>query len=62
MNDVDHIIRRCRTASRPGLYIMVFVCMMSSCEALEKVRLMEKRIDDICACVEENKEQNEEQK
>lgn len=48
MTDKEEIIAKCRSVSRPFLYVMVYICMMNSCDSdTSRLRRIEERLERI---------------
>jgi len=45
-NTKNDIIDRCKSVERTGLYVMVFLCMMGSCDN-SKIHNVESKVDKI---------------
>jgi hypothetical protein len=43
----NSIIRHCKQVERPGLYIMVILILLSSCDAIDKLNKIEDRLHKI---------------
>jgi len=54
--ETKDVIAACKSVSRPGLYIMVFFCLINSCDNQASLSRVEKRLRETTELISNNKE------
>jgi hypothetical protein len=55
-NDKYEIISKCSSVSRPGLYVMVFLIFINSCDNNAKLINLQKSVDELKSIVQRTEE------